>query len=306
LLFFAVPLPDAVVCDFIVQPVAGKTVYVQHDATLGEIHVASRQHVEKGDKIATLRNLDVELEISDLQGKLAELENQQRMLRLSRYESTEGSEQLRNLRQERITIEQRLAELNKIQSEMVFVAPQSGTVIAQWQHRTPQIDPDQLQTWDGWALHVENVSSQLQRGQPICKIGDLSRPEAKLVIDQGDIQFVSIGQRVQLMLDSGSGPLIESKIASIAESDAEQITTQVAQQFGGTIETRTDKQSLSEEIADPGSARPASAIYEASVPLPPSQPLEDGLRGIARIEIGQRTLASRLYRFLQKTFRIDL
>ncbi|QDV69942.1 Coenzyme PQQ synthesis protein D [Rosistilla carotiformis] len=304
---FAVPLPSHVVCDFVVQPRDAQTVYVQHDAVLETLHVTPKQYVQKGEKIATLRDLDVELEIAELSGRLIELDSEQRMLRLTRYHAPSGSDPLSNLREQRLTIEQRLAQLNRIQQQMVLLAPQSGMVMPIWSEPPPQADADTLDYWDGWTLHAENVGTSFLRGQPICKIGNLGTPDARLTIDQSDIEFIDIGQPVELLLDSRSAVSIPSRIESISETDADQIRAHVSQQFGGTIETKPNESIWTDEIEDPQNARPAGAVYQAIAHLPETeQPLEDGLHGTARIAIGQQTLASRAIRFLQKTFRIDL
>ncbi|WP_417738243.1 HlyD family efflux transporter periplasmic adaptor subunit [Rosistilla oblonga] len=303
----AVPLPDHIVCDFVVQPRDSQTVYVQHDAVLHEIHVEPKQQVQRGDKIATMRNLDIELEIAELSGRLIELDSEQRMLRLARYQSPSGADELSNIRQQRLTIEQRLAQLRQIQQQMVLRAPQSGTVLPMWLDQMPHADPDTLDRWDGWTLHSENVGTSYSRGQPICKIGDLGTPDARLTIDQSDIEFVERGQPVQLLLDSQSGRALTSRIESISESDTDQIRANVTREFGGAVETKQEQAAWNGEIEDPQNVRVAGAVYQAIARLPETdQPLEDGLRGTARIAIGKRTLAGRLQRFVQKTFRIDL
>lgn len=303
----AVPFPDHVVCDFVVQPRDAETVYVQHNAVLQTIHVAAKQHVEKGDKIATLRNLDVELEIADLDGQLIELDSKTRMIRLARYESSSGADELQNLRQRRLTIQQRLDQLKRIEAQMVLRAPRSGTVLPLWQEPLAQADADRLDRWDGWTLHAENVNTSFLRGQPICKIGELGSTDARLTIDQSDIEFVAVDQPVELLLDSRTDVRLTTRIRSISAADAEHIRSHATQQFGGTVETKRSEGARGGEIEDPWDVRPAGAVYEAIAQIPETDlALQDGLHGTARIATGTRTLAGRARRFFEKTLRIDL
>ena len=70
----------------------------------------------------------------------------------------------------------------------------------------------QLPTWSGSPFDPENLGATLQSGTKLCQIGDPRRLEARLVIDQGDIEFVAPGQRVEIMLDQSAEYVYVSKI----------------------------------------------------------------------------------------------
>lgn len=307
LIFFAVPFPDWITCDFVVEPGNSKTVYVSHDGILKEVFVEPRQEIKRGEPIALLRNLDVELELSQLQGELAEMDREAEMLRMHRYASTREVAREVTLRESRVTAEKRLAELSQIQDSMLLVAPQDGSVIPARRTHAPNDDPDELDLWYGWTLHDENTNASLERGQPICQIGDMEHPIAKLFIDQSDVRFVKVDQPVKLLLDSQSLHAIDAIIDDMSQGNSEVIRSSVTHQHGGKLETERGKRQPTEEQLNSEHVAPASAVFEAMVELPELEtPLAVGLHGEARVFIGYRTLAGRMYRFLNKTFRFDL
>lgn len=303
----AVPFPDRVVCDFVVEPTDAEQVYVRHQAQLEEIHVEPRQWVEKDALIATLRNLEIELEVADLEGQLTELQTQQKMAILSRHSSSQAAEKLGVVREQIETVEGRLRELGKIVDGMELRAPREGNVIPEWRDTMAKASPDMLDSWDGWALDKENLHATFERGEVVCSVGDLSVPEARLMIDQADIESVEAGLDVQLLLESRSGKTFSGKIEKVSTSNTDRVLRQIAQNYGGSVETKNTRSAQLRDLQDDKSSMPADAVFEAIVPLPASDsPLEAGLRGTARIQVGQRTLASKFYRFLHKTFRFDM
>jgi putative peptide zinc metalloprotease protein len=307
LFIVAVPLPHEIACEFVVEPAEAETVYVAHHAILKEVYVVPRQNVRRGDPLALLQNLEVELEVAELRRELHEMDQQARMLQLSRFASMKDVPQSLNLREERVTVQRRLDELQKIQNAMLLVAPCDGSLVMQWEDRLPKSDSDDLQQWSGWILHKENLNARLEAGLAVCRVGLLERPVAKLIIDQGDIRFVEKGQRVRLLLDSQAFASSLSSIASVSEADSDYIDAKVVLKNGGQVEALPNLKSRDEDVRERNVARPAEATYEAFVDMPlMHEPIEAGLRGQAKILVGKSTLGSRMHRFFRKTFRFDL
>lgn len=301
------PIPDYVVCPCTIQPSDSQTLYAPYESKLRQVYVQANQMVHKGDPIAALRNIDVELEIAQLEGELLELSTEQQLLRLMRHANPLGDAQLSQLQDQYTTTAHRLAELKKIQHSLMLYAPRDGIVIPNWKSEMPVDDPDALDGWAGSTLQDENRNALLQRGQAVCKIGKLTHLEAQLVIDQVDIESVNLGQDVTLLIDSYTQSPLSSRVASISKSDSEEVASTLARRFGGVVETRDSRASQVQEIRDPQNTTSANATYQAVVPLPKSSiPFGDNIRGIAKISTGNRTIASQLYRFLRKTFVFDM
>ena len=137
-------------------------------------------------------------------------------------------------------------------------------------------------------------------GQQIlfCQIGDPSAWDAVLVIGQRDLDLVAQGQEVRLMLEESAYHVFISKIEYIANDELEVLSPRLASTSGGPIPAQPDKD---------GTIRPLSTSYQAVVQIDDSLGIfRNGLIGQARIKTAPRTLASRLIRYLGRTFSLDM
>ncbi len=72
----------------------------------------------------------------------------------------------------------------------------------------------------------------------------------------------------------------------------------LASQVGGALNT---------EMGPGGQLRPISTSYQARIPLEDvSVPLRAGYRGQAKVYVGWKSVGWRIYRFLTRTFRLDM
>ena len=67
----------------------------------------------------------------------------------------------------------------------------------------PPKDQTRLAAWHGTPLDSQNRGCYLETGTLVCQVGDPSRLEAMLVIDQSAVAFVRAGQQVRLRIDQG-------------------------------------------------------------------------------------------------------
>jgi putative peptide zinc metalloprotease protein len=167
----------------------------------------------------------------------------------------------------------------------------------------------QLPQWDGSPFDRQNVGATLRIGSKFCQIGDPRRMEALLVIDQGDVEFVAEGQRVEIMLNQSAEYVYVSEIERVSSDDLKVAPTHLSGTHGGPLPT---------EMTKSGVAKPLTPAFAAIVPLDkamqidqlpkddPHRLLKIGLVGRAKITTAPRTLASRLYRYVARTFNFEL
>ena len=87
-------------------------------------------------------------------------------------------------------------------------------------------------------------------------------------------------------------------LAEIADDEMEAVSPRLASTSGGAVPAQADRESV---------VKPLSTSYQAGVPLDDSLGIfRNGLVGQGRIKTAPRTLASRLGRYLRRTFRFDL
>jgi putative peptide zinc metalloprotease protein len=194
--------------------------------------------------------------------------------------------------------EKQLAESERDRAKLQLVAPKSGTVLP------PALVPKQtadaqLPNWSGSPLKPENLGATLMVPTKFCEIGDPRWLEARLYVDQGDIELLASGQKVEIMLHQSAGHVYVSSIEKVASKDLKMSPVHLSSLHGGELPTKMDES---------GTPRPIGLIYEVTVPLPEDQLdlLRIGLVGRAKITTAPRTLGSRLYRYLSRTFNFEL
>ena len=297
-----VPFPSSVLCVFELQPRGASSVYVEVPGTLEEIRVQPGQQVEAGEMLARLDNIDLEIEIARLRGQRDASQAQLNSLRQIRFRDEDASLQLRVVRERLETIEEQLAQKLRDADRLKLVAPAAGTIIAPPRRHESKSDQQvELASWSGSPLDEENLGAMFLPEGPynmLCQIGDPNLWDAVLVINQRDLDLVSEGQEVRLMFDESTSHVFISSIQYVATEEMEAVSPRLASPSGGPVPARADPD---------GVVRPLSTSYQAVVPLDNSLGLfRNGLLGQARIKTKPRTLASRLYRYLSRTFNFDL
>jgi putative peptide zinc metalloprotease protein len=307
LLVFFLPLPRSVVCPFELQPRDAVPVYIDVAGQIVSVDVKQGQHVEKGDSLAQLVNLDINLAIAELQSSIRENEATLEGLKKQSFRTVKPGEEVpaaiqipaveKTLKMYQEQLEEKTKDLNRLH----LIAPAAGTVLPPpitVRHDDPE---EKLTTWSGTPLDPENIGAVMEPGPSslFCQIGDPKKFDAVLVIDQADRNLVREKQRVDIQLDSYPSQRLRGELSSIAESSLKVVPQRLAKKSGGDVDTQMDAQS--------GIERPASTAYQARVPMDdPDGKYQIGLRGQARIYTDWVPLGTRLWRLLAHTFNFKL
>jgi putative peptide zinc metalloprotease protein len=295
-----IPLPSHIYCSLEVQARDAATVYAEVDGILEAVYVKPGDHVDKDQLLAQMRNIDVDIAIADLKGQQRVYQAQlDGLLRVS-YDDRRASADVDQVTEALASVTQQLAQRELDRERLRLAAPQAGTVLPPT--LVPeQSDPDAgLPAWSGSPLEPDNLGATLRTGTKLCQIGDPNRLEARLVIDQGDVELVAPGQRVAIMLTQSAEYVYVSRIDKVSTEDLKTSPPRLSSLHGGDLPTRMDPS---------GTPRPLSTVYEAVVPLPENDAnglMRLGLVGRAKITTAPRTLAERLYRYFSRTFNFEL
>jgi putative peptide zinc metalloprotease protein len=131
-----------------------------------------------------------------------------------------------------------------------------------------------------------------------CQIGDPNDWDAVLVINQRDMDLVREGQQVRLMFNESAYHVFVSPLEAVADDQMEVVSPRLSSTSGGAVPAQHDTSGL---------VKPLAISYQAEVRLDNSLGLfRNGLTGTARIKTEPRTLASRLWRYVKRTFNFDL
>jgi putative peptide zinc metalloprotease protein len=299
LFVFVVPLPFSVKCTFEIQPRGGHQVYPVVPGIKQAAYVKPGEHVEAGQKIMDLENADLKLQVMDLEGKYKQAEEAYNVLFDQRYSNPGAVDQLDSALVVRDSTKQQWEEKRREFEKLTITAPASGTIIPPPSKLDKMSKPQgKLPTWEGTPFDERNRGALLTPTDLVCQIGDPTKMDAVLIIDQAYIDLVREGQKVRVLLEAYTGKAFETKVEEIASTEVKVVPRGMSTQASGRLETKADPT---------GQMRPLNTSYQARAPLTdvPSA-LEAGMQGQARIYTGWQTVFSRFSRYVAKTFHFDL
>jgi putative peptide zinc metalloprotease protein len=295
-----IPLPSRVFAPLEVQARQAASVYAEVDGILDKVLVEPGDQVTKGQVLAELRDANNDLAITDLTGRAEVLRAELAGLERLRFADPRASEQIETVEKNLASIEEQLEKAKLDREKLRLVAPRDGTVLP-----PPLVEdrPDagnKLDTWSGSPFQKENLGTLLVTGTKFCQIGDPNCLEARLVIDQGDVEFVVPGQKVEIMLAQSAEYVYVSHIEQVSTEDLKVAPTHLSSLHGGPLPT---------QMSASGVPRPLSPVFEAVVPLPQEDRyglMRLGLVGRAKISTAPRTLFDRVSRYIARTFNFEL
>jgi putative peptide zinc metalloprotease protein len=293
-----IPLPYHVTCSVEIRPCDAAPVYVEMPGRLEEVYVKQGDQVTEKTLLAKFRNLDLEMALARLEGQKKQLELQSDFLEHARAKDRRAGEKLLGVRESLTAIEAQLAEKHEEFNRLTIHAGTSGTVLPPPARPDRRPQSGQLPSWSGSLLEPRNLGATVTEAALLCEIGDPQRMEAVLVIDQGDIELIKVGDRVEVNLEALPSRIFTGEIEELAKTNLEIVPQSLTNQEGGELATRTDAS---------GAPRPLSTSYRARVPLDdPDGLLLLDLRGRAKIAADWRPLGSRIWRTVTHTFHFLL
>jgi putative peptide zinc metalloprotease protein len=292
-----IPLPHHVDCAFEIRPARAGAVYA---GTPGQIvqTVKAGTQVRVGDEIAVLKNPDLEIRLVELDGEYREAEVKMRNLSL-RSRADDAIKAQLETQQELIESIRSMREKTQEELDRLTVRAKRDGIVMPPPDKEPQPDNDgRLPGWTGSPLKEYNRGALLTAEDLICEIGSARELEAVLVVDQGDVQLVDIGQGVDLKLDAQRMGRFFGKIAEKSQAQLKNTSSSMASQSGGDLQTEIDPTT--------GQVKPRNVSYQARVPIEdPDLVLRPGYRGSAKVHVKPMSLGQRFWRLVAKTFNFE-
>ncbi len=301
---FFIPVPRRVFTSLVVEPQDAASVYVTVPGVIAEVFVRPGQPIQatpQGDQVVTrplLRLESEELQQAILEARGKVKEQQVRLVALQQSRNA-GRAQIETAQETLAAYTQQLNQRLEDQRRLSLVAERSGTVLPPKRRpEPPASESRQPRSWTGTPLDQRNIGAYLEVGTVVGQVGDPNKLVAVLVIDQGDIEYVKVGDQVEIMLEKLPGVRIRGEIAVIAEDPLEAAPEAISAKAGGDLQTRTDQAS--------GTEKPTNTSYVAKVPLDyQDSRILLGTRGEAKIHAGDTTVGGVVYRYLRQTFTFN-
>lgn len=290
------PFPFSVRTPAVIRPENARSVFVHQEGKLLWA-VAPGTQVEQDQKLAEFQNRPLDRLIVKLEGEVALLEQRLRNFADRRLRDGDTIDALIPATQERLQekkeeLDHRIADRERL----TLRAPIAGVVIppAAVSRPTEQTtESTELPHWSGSPLDKANLGTTLATGTELCMIGQPDQFEAIVAIDQGDVEFVVPGQKVELLIDHVPNEILSGEIVDIAEIDLDVAPRELIEH--DEFPTRLDAE---------GIPRPLATAYQARVRLNPvASQLIVRATGLAKINSVPQSAGQRLLRFFRQTFR---
>jgi putative peptide zinc metalloprotease protein len=301
---FFIPLPCRVRAPFELQPNNAANISVEVPGRLVEMAVKPGEVVKKGQIIARLENLELEMKVIQLEGQRNSLQahvDSLMLMRGARANSEDIANKLSTTRAELAGVEKQLEKQKDDLTKLTIVAPRDGTVIPPPRVPEPhKTDEVQLTAWTGTPLDKENLGAHMTtEGQHslLCQIGDPDDWDAVMTIDQNNFP-VRMGDEVRLMFEESAYHVFVTQITGSSSDVQNTAPPRLASTNGGPLAAKANPD---------GTVRPLNTSYQASARLDnPNGLLRNGLTGMARIETHPQTLYRRLAHYFSHTFNFKL
>ena len=293
-----IPLPHHIDCAFEVRPSEAGAVYA---GSPGQIDwaIEPKTLVSAGDPVAQLRNPDLQIRLAELRGEEEVANVQLRNLAYRSRGEAALKAQLETHKELLESIQSMRAETEEEIERLTVRAKRHGYVIEP-PHRAAQDSKDgRLPGWTGSPLEERNRGALLTADDVICEIGTPDAFEAVLIIDQGDVQLVRVGQAVDMKLDSLRLETFSGMITEKSNEPLDAASMSMSSQTGGDLQTEIDPKT--------GQIKPRNVSYQARVPIQVDRvKVRPGYRGSAKIHVDPMSLGSRLWRVIAQTFNFEL
>lgn len=295
-----IPLPFHVDCAVEIQPNDAQQVFAMVPGRLVSWHKQPGDRVEKGEAIAQLDNIDLQMQLLEISNEYEMAVSRLRVLQDQQFIDAQAKAQLDTQAE---IVASKMAQLNNIQDRVNLLtvhAKETGVIIPPPNKPIPkQVEAEeQLPSWSGSPFDSKNRAAHFSESDLLCLVGDPNQMEAVLIVDQHDIDLVKEGDEADIKIDSARLETFSGRIEKISEMEMSEAPESLGIQAGGHLDTEMDSS---------GRLRPISTSYQARVPLENIEvPLRSGYRGQAKVYVGWKSIGWRVFRFLARTFRLEM
>ncbi len=296
-IMLGMPLPFYVHCEFTVRSRDSVNVYVQTPGEITAVRVEPLEQVATGQEIMILANLDLQEQLNAIRGQISEKQAEIRVLMMRSLGGENAMDADLAAAESEILTLQELEDKTRLRfDQLTLRAPRAGTVLPVVDGGRP--DPSASRsplTRPLAAFETKNANAWLPLGMPVCAIGDPEILEAVMSIPEERVTFVRPGLPIQLKAYAFAGQTLKSTVEAVGRQavnppgqDDQPAASGIGGMAAAALPTASNQYFATADLS--GAGNPG---------------LKVGSTGRARIRAGNRSLASRLGRWLADTFRFQ-
>ena len=293
------PLPFHVYCPTEVQPHEAVEVRTLVAGKLQGWNTKPGQKISNHQPICKLENGDLAIKIQEARSDVRSTES---LIEQASYYSNSDPRLVRELVALRSELKKKqdvLRTLVEKQDNLIVRSPIEGVVFQPPEKEESKAAKaqEQLPGWYGNPFDPSNSEAFFTEGELVCLIAPTSKMESVIVVDQHERELLQVGDEVEIMFDAAALESVKGTIISFSEAEMKESSANLSITSGGTLDTKTDEL---------GRTRPISTSYQARVKFDNLKlPLRPGYRGNAKVHLAWKSLGSRFYRYVLKTFNFE-
>src|SRR5882724_477278 len=302
-LFAFLPLPRWHRATFVIEPLETVSVRAGTEGFLANIFVGEGQEVRRGAQLAVMQDRNLEEERNSLRSQIEVLNHS------ILAQSTQGAvaESLVAGRR-RARLSQQLANADAQLDRLNITAPEDGIVI------TPKVE--------------QKVGVMLKQGDQFCEIAKSGSVQARIRVDDWDLEDVAVGAPAALWLNAAQGRTLNGHVASLAPASElhQRLSPSLGQDANGNHDTKAYSGEVTAVKVDPGKPTPkkkrsareeAEALadeatspfdapltrFDAMIEVGTEPTIRPGMSGEAKVYGPSRPMAVILWRGMRDWFR---
>jgi putative peptide zinc metalloprotease protein len=292
-LFVRVPIPFQKKAPVVVELRDPVLVFAPRNGQLSWV-VEQGDSVRQGDPIAMIENLDLIKRNSMMEVEIDEKSSRLATLRLRAKDETDQLPELPILETEIAELRKQLAALEREIKMLTLISPCAG-VIYPAPPRRPQLDPRSfLNQWHGSLMDPSNAGCFVERGQPLCLLGDPDNKKIAMYLNQDWIGEVESGTKVDIRFDHAPHLTVEGQVSNI-----------VGESVRSLPEALVANRRMPVRKDNAGRVISAEPVFRIDCELSGHAEVLPGSTGTANVWITDKTSYERLAQFVNRTFRID-
>ncbi|MDG1872271.1 MAG: hypothetical protein P8J27_00060 [Mariniblastus sp.] len=292
-LFFCLPIPSHVRCNFLVEAESPTLIYAPSRGKLTFIN-APYQPVHSGQTVALIDSVKINEQLREVKNKLNRAQNNLEKLKLRENSEPLVASQIAVTQKNIESSREELKLLADKHAKLTVQAPVDGVLIPAG-IRTDIYQDASVKTRQGRPTDKENLNCFVERGEELFSIVAEEKKTVTLFIGEREIDFVKSDQKLKLMFVQQPGDLFDGLVGKIYEVDVD-----LNQKSVGDIGLETYQDAA-------GKIKSSQTPYRVTVKSTeiPTNAFA-GSSGRARISIPPQTLAQKTKDFFERLAEFEL
>ena len=290
------PFPQFVYGSCVVRPLDPQMVFVREPGVLVSQDVAAGEKVVKGQVLAKLENREFDLELAEMEGELSRLQHELSGLKLNRNLYLDSESLIVQKSVELEELKKQLDIKHADTERLILRAKRSGVVMPSENVSKTYLPETELGRWTGSPLDPKNKFAFLDQNTLYCVVGDESKFETIIVVDQSDVKLIESSQQAQLVLEQYRDRVLNCSVSYVSRNELSDVARELSQTNGGPIAVKPSPM---------GGEKPVLKLYEVHAVISTDEVrdkqivLASGYYGVAKIRVGQASLGHRALRYLR-------